>query len=168
MIEHSIRPIAITHANPFFWHSALRNKSDKVLRALSQSGGMLGFSLYPHHLKDKSKCTLESFCEMIARTAELTGIQNLGFGSDLCQDQPDSVLQWMRNGLWTRDTDYGEGSSKQAGFPAQPDWFSDNRGFETILEGLKKVGFSGEEVERIAGQNWLDFFEHSFAPRVGR
>ena len=33
-IEYSSRPIAITHANPAFWHPALRNKSDDVLRAL--------------------------------------------------------------------------------------------------------------------------------------
>lgn len=101
-IELSKRPIAITHANPSTWHPALRNKSEKVLKALAESGGMLGFSLYPHHLKDSSDCTLESFCEMIASTAEFMGVQHLGFGSDLCQDQPDSVVEWMRNGSWTR------------------------------------------------------------------
>ena len=61
---------------------ALRNKSDDVLKALAQSGGMLGFSIYPHHLKDKSACTLESFCEMVARTADLIGIDHIGIGSD--------------------------------------------------------------------------------------
>ena len=30
-IDYSSRPIAITHANPTFWHPALRNKSDEVL-----------------------------------------------------------------------------------------------------------------------------------------
>ena len=33
-IEISERPIAISHANPHFWHAARRNKSDEVLRAL--------------------------------------------------------------------------------------------------------------------------------------
>ena len=42
-IDISRRPIAITHANPHSWHPALRNKSDAVLKALAQSGGMLGF-----------------------------------------------------------------------------------------------------------------------------
>ena len=36
-IEYSSRPIAITHANPSFWHSALRNKSNGVLKALGES-----------------------------------------------------------------------------------------------------------------------------------
>ena len=89
-IEISERPIAITHANPAFWHPALRNKSDDVLRALGQSGGMLGLSLYPHHLKNKSDCTLECFCEMVLRLADVMGPEHIGIGSDLCQDQPDS------------------------------------------------------------------------------
>ena len=59
-IEISEQPIAITHANPLFG-AARRNKSNDVLRALGQTGGMLGFSMYPHHLKDKSDCTLASF-----------------------------------------------------------------------------------------------------------
>ena len=163
-IEISERPIAITHANPSFWFTALRNKSDDVLKALAESGGMLGFSMYPHHLKGKSDCLLEDFCSMIARTAEMIGVEHIGFGSDLCQDQPDSVVEWMRNGTWTQERDFGEGSAGQAGFPVQPEWFRDNRDFKNILNCLRKTGFSEDEVARIAGLNWLDFFEQSFDP----
>ena len=163
-IEISERPIAITHANPSFWFTALRNKSDDVLKALAESGGMLGFSMYPHHLKGKSDCLLEDFCSMIARTAEMIGVEHIGFGSDLCQDQPDSVVEWMRNGTWTKERDFGEGSAGQAGFPVQPEWFRDNRDFKNILNCLRKTGFSEDEVARIAGLNWLDFFEQSFDP----
>ena len=163
-IEISERPIAITHANPAFWFTALRNKSDDVLKALAESGGMLGFSMYPHHLKGKSDCLLEDFCSMIARTAEMIGVEHIGFGSDLCQDQPDSVVEWMRNGTWTKERDFGEGSAGQAGFPVQPEWFRDNRDFKNILNCLRKTGFSEDEVARIVGLNWLDFFEQSFDP----
>lgn len=164
-IEISQRPIAITHANPSFWFEALRNKSDTVLAALTASGGMLGFSMYPHHLKNKSDCSLADFCRMIARTAEKFGAQNIGFGSDLCQAQPDEVVEWMRNGDWSNETDYGEGSRSAAGFPAQPAWFRDNTGFKNILAGLKEAGFNKQEIAGIAGGNWLSFFEQSFSAR---
>ena len=163
-IEISERPIAITHANPTFWHPALRNKSDEVLKALGESGGMLGFSVYPHHLKDGSNCTLESFCTMIADTADLMGINSIGIGTDLCQNQPDSVVEWMRNGTWTNARDYGEGSASFAGFPDQPEWFRDNRDFANIESGLLSKGFSNEDVELVMGKNWLNFFEASFEP----
>ncbi len=163
-IEFSSRPIAITHANPHVWHPALRNKSHAVLSALTEAGGMFGFSLYPHHLKDGTDCTLDSFCHAIANAAATYGAQHLGIGSDLCQDQPDSIVEWMRNGRWSKVLDYGEGSAGNAGFPPQPDWFVDNRDFGNISEGLAKVGFDQAEIDGIMGRNWLNFYEQSFGP----
>ena len=75
-IEISQKPIAITHANPTFWFEAKRNKSTELLKVLSASGGMLGLSLYAHHLKGGTNCKIESFCEMVARTVEIMGINN--------------------------------------------------------------------------------------------
>lgn len=163
-IEISQRPIVITHANPAFWEPALRNKSDTVLKALGESGGMLGFSLYPHHLKDKGACTIQSFCDMVARTAELMGIEYIGIGSDLCQNQPDSVVEWMRNGRWTNNIDYGEGSASNAGFPDMPSWFEDNRHFGNVEKGLREAGFSEEDTAKVMGDNWLGFFDENFGP----
>lgn len=163
-IETSTRPIAITHANPTFWHAALRNKTDTVLKALGQSGGMIGLSLYPHHLKDGSHCTLESFCEMAAKLADLIGPEHIGIGSDLCRGQPDSVVEWMRTGRWSKEVDYGEGSRSNAGFPEQPQFFRTSADFPMLAGGLIKAGFAAEEADGIVGGNWLRFFETSFGP----
>jgi microsomal dipeptidase-like Zn-dependent dipeptidase len=127
---------------------------------------MLGFSLYPHHLKGKSDCSLTSFCDMIARTADLIGIDNLGLGSDLCQDHPDSVVEWMRAGRWTKNIDYGEGNPSDSGFPEMPDWFESNLDFPNIKNGLITHGFSEKDVAAIMGENWLSFFDNGFSPRA--
>ena len=158
-IELSEKPIAITHANPSFWYKALRNKSTDLLKVLAESKGMLGLSLYAHHLKDSTNCKLESFCEMAARTAEIMGVKNIGVGSDLCLNQPDNVVEWMRNGTWAKTKSYGEGSKSKPGFPKQPDWFIDARGFKNLETGLKKVGFNNEDVNRILGNNWYNFYK---------
>jgi len=158
-IELSEKPIAITHANPSFWHPAKRNKSNDLLKTLSQSGGVLGLSLYPHHLKDNSNCTLESFCEMVAKTAEIMEAKNIGIGSDLCLNQPDSVVEWMRNGTWSKSKNFGEGSRNKPGFPKQPNWFKDARGFSNLESGLKKAGFSQNETNGILGNNWYNFYK---------
>ena len=158
-IDISEKPIAITHANPTFWHTAKRNKSNDLLKTLGDSGGMLGLSLYAHHLKDGTNCTLESFCEMTAKTAEIIGTKNIGIGSDLCLNQPDSIVEWMRNGTWTRAKNYGEGSKDKPGFPKQPEWFIDARGFKKVELGLKKIGFSSEETNGILGNNWYNFYK---------
>jgi len=159
-IEFSEKPIAITHANPSFWHAAIRNKSNELLKTLGESGGMLGLSLYPHHLKGNTNCTLESFCEMTARTAEIINIKNIGIGSDLCLKQPDKIVEWMRNGTWSKSKNYGEGSKKKPGFPKQPEWFQDARGFKNLEIGLKKIGFSEDETNGILGNNWFNFYKN--------
>jgi microsomal dipeptidase-like Zn-dependent dipeptidase len=142
-IELSQRPIAVTHAN------------------LHETGGMLGFSLYPHHLRDGGDCRLDSFCAMVARAADIMGVGNLGIGSDLCQNQPDEVVQWMRRGKWTK-----EPQTERVVFPRQPQWFRSNRDFGNIAAGLAAVGFSQADIDAVMGENWLRFFERSFAPRV--
>lgn len=163
-VEHSARPITVSHANPAAWHKALRNKSDAVLRALAESGGMFGFSLYPHHLKGGRACTLDDFCTMIARTAERHGTRFLGIGTDLCLDQPDSVVEWMRSGRWTKGVDFGEGSAAAPGFPPMPGWFRDSRDFGNLRAGLRAAGFDAAEVDAIMGGNWARFFAESFGP----
>ncbi len=161
-IDHSSRPIAITHSNPAWWHDALRNKSDEVLCALTQSGGMLGFSIYPHHLAGGSACTQQSFCQMIDEAARRYGAAQLGIGTDLCQDQPDSVVEWMRVGRWSKVIDYGEGSVGNAGFPPMPGWFGGNRDFGNIRAGLEATSLTTEEIDGIMGGNWLRFYAASF------
>jgi membrane dipeptidase len=161
-IDISSRPVSITHANPSTWHKVARNKSDEVLKALAARGGMLGFSLYPHHLAGGSDCTLESFTAMVAGVADRIGIDHIGIGSDLCQNQPDSVVEWMRNGRWTKgQTNIGLG---KAVFPPQPTWFRDNRDYPLIREGLVARGFSAAEADQIMGRNWYSFFAASFGP----
>lgn len=157
-IELSSRPIAVTHANPSGWHPSPRNKSDAVLNALFQSGGMLGFSLYPNHLKGGAQCTLDDFCRMVGRTAEKYGIAHLGIGSDLCQQRPDSAVAWMRNGRWRKP----DASAAALRFPPPLAWFRDNRDFDDIAAGLRRCGFDEAEVAAIMGENWLRFFDQSF------
>ena len=159
-IESSEKPIAITHANPSFWYNAKRNKSSDLLKSLSDSGGILGLSLYPHHLKEDTNCTLDSFCEMVAKTAEIMNVNKIGIGSDLCLNQPDEVVEWMRNGTWSKSKNYGEGSKNKSGFPKQPVWFEDARGFKNLENGLKKIGFNQGEVEGILGNNWYNFYKN--------
>lgn len=163
-IDASSRPICISHANPNFAHPALRNKSDKVIKALTERGGMLGFSLYPFHLPNGSQCSLEDFCSMVATTADMVGIEHLGIGSDLCLNQPQAVLEWMRNGRWSKAMDYGEGSANNSGWPDSLPWFSGAAGMENIYNGLMRHGFNESEAGKIIGENWLNFLQQGLKP----
>ena len=160
-IEISERPIAISHANPSSWGGpAGRNKSDTVLRALAESGGVLGLSLYPNHMPDGSATTLESFCAMVARTVDLMGIEHVGLGSDLVQGHDDAVVNWMRNGLWRRGAD-----EPLHRWPEPVSWFRSNLDFPGIASGLRAHGFSAAETDAVMGGNWARFFRESFGSK---
>lgn len=158
-IDYSEQPVIISHANPSHFHPARRNKSNNVIDAIAANEGLMGFSLYPFHLKSGPDCTLEDFCDMVVWTAERLGVNRIGFGSDLCQNQPQSVLEWMRNGRWSKTTDYGEGSSGNAGWPDSLSWFKDNRDFPGIAQALSVRGFSDQEMAQIMGGNWIELLQ---------
>ena len=83
---------------------------------------------------------------------------------DRCQDQPDSIVEWMRVGRWTKKIDYGEGSASDAGFPPMPSWFTDNRDFDNIRNGLLETTLTSTQVDGIMGDNWYRFYADNFGP----
>ena len=103
---------------------------------------------------------------MIAKTIDLMGEDNVGIGTDLCQDQPDSVVEWMRVGRWTKSVDYGEGSVDNPGFPEMPNWFGGNLDFSNISIGLKNTGMDASMVSKVMGVNWYNFFSNSFGSKI--
>ena len=159
-IAASTRPVAVTHATPASWRAGRRQVSETLMRALAHSGGMLGLSLYPRHLRDGPATTLAAFCEMAARAAEIVGVAHLGIGSDLCQDQPDEAVVWMREGKWTRP----DPTQPRPTLPPQPGWFQDSRGFLNLADGLRAAGFAAADVEAVLGTNWQRFFRAAFRP----
>ena len=136
-IDHSTRPIAITHANPHWWHPALRNKSDAVLQGADRArrhAGLFGLSASPR--RTASACTLDSFCEMIAEAADRYGAQNLGHRH---RSVPGSARQHRgmdaRRALVQGDRLWRRLAPATPGFPPMPDWFHDNRDFGNIRDG---------------------------------
>ena len=136
--ELSERPIAITHANPHEWAPALRNKKRRCHPRCDRKRRHVRFFGLPASPEGQRPIAhWRAFCEMIARTAEKYGVEHLGIGTDLCQDQPDSVVEWMRVGRWSKQVDYGEGSAStiRVSHPCRTG-FVDNRDFGNIESGL--------------------------------
>jgi len=156
VVAFSKRPVTVTHANPHKWHRVPRNLNCDLLQAIYDTGGMVGFSLYPHHLNQGSRCTLTSFSEMVADMIRCYGTKMFGIGSDLCQDQPDKVVNWMRNGHWRKSP------VPSAAFPEPVGWFSDNSDFPGLAIGLRGAGLSEPEISGILGENWITFWEKGF------
>lgn len=160
-IATSTRPAAITHANPDWIYPTKRNKSPEILSALRDNGGVLGVCAYPH-LVNGPRTTLDEFCDMIVRTVDFMGIDQVGLGTDLTLNMSIDFLHWMRMGRWTHEIDYGAGSKENPSWPEWPSWFKTPADFPTIAMGLSKKGMTNEGVYKVMGGNWLRFFTDSF------
>lgn len=165
-IACSTRPVAITHANPSACFAHPRNKSEKVLRALAEHGGVLGLTVYPP-LIGGDRATLEDWTAMVARAVDTMGVEHVGIGSDASRKLTRSDLRWIRMGRWTHTMNFGASSTRKTSWPRWPGWFATPADFPNLADGLTRRGFGAEEVAAIVGGNWQRLFSEGFAPADG-
>ncbi len=82
----STRPVLATHANARAVTPALRNKSDDVLRAIADSGGVIGVSIYGPMCWDgdsRRPPSLDDFMRHLDHVVAMVGIDHVGIGTDL-------------------------------------------------------------------------------------
>lgn len=161
-IEASEKPIAVTHANADSLFPHKRNKTDDVLRALGETGGVIGCAAYRNITGDYYCKSIETWCEMVARTVEIAGIDSVAIGTDRSHNFTPPDYAWMRMGRWTRGIDYGAASAARPGKAPPPDWFLTLQDLDKIPNGLRSVGFSEEEVAKITHENWLRLYRATF------
>jgi membrane dipeptidase len=158
-IELSEAPVAITHGNPAAFvggavELAARNRSNEVLQALAERGGVIGLSTYPRLAPDGNDCTLARFCEMVAWTVELVGIEHVGIGTDLYLGHDPSILGWWRKGRWSREV-----AIPLSGLPVFPDWMQSPADFDNFATGLAQQGLTENEIHQVLGDNWIRLLE---------
>jgi len=82
--RHSDRPVFLTHAGARAVWEIARMKPDDVLRAVADSGGVIGMSAAPHTTlsHDHPQHTIESVMDHFRYIADLVGIEHVAFGPD--------------------------------------------------------------------------------------
>jgi len=85
VIEASDAPVFITHAGArAIWNSP-RMKSDKVLKACAEKGGVIGVCAAPNttlSAKNPNEHTIESVMEHLEYLIDLVGVDHVGLGPD--------------------------------------------------------------------------------------
>jgi membrane dipeptidase len=153
-IAHSKNPVAVTHANPTRWFVHRRNKSDEVLRALAERGGVVGLTPYPEFAGEV--LTTKRWAELVARTVEIVGVDHVGIGTDMARGWADFAghVRWVRAGRWMHPDE----SAPESLYPPFPDWLGAAAKFGNVTEALVENGFSRSETAAIMGGNWMRLF----------
>jgi len=119
------KPFVATHSNVRKLCSHKRNLNDKMINALSQSGGVAGINMFSCFLNDNCKAGLVDVIKHIEYICALTGPQHVGFGCDF------------------------DGIDKERSALSGPEALRD------VLESLLQLNYSEQDVMNIAGDNFL-------------
>lgn len=161
-VKFSKKPVAITHANADSLFPHKRNKTDDVLQALRDNGGVIGCATYRNITGDYFCSTPKAWAEMVAKTVDIAGIDHVAIGTDRSHNHEKKDYDWMRMGRWTRGIDYGAGAPGKPQKVPPADWFKSVSDLGLVLGGLKEVGFNAEEIEKISSGNWLRVYGEVF------
>ncbi len=157
-IEESELPIAISHANAKALCPSPRNKSDRVLKALAERGGVIGAAFWaPLAYSDpRQRPGTREFFAHVDYLVEHAGIDHVGIGSDIGEGESRAQYEAM----FTR----GGGTYPEV-TAVLGDWYDfDHRmieGLESsvvfpqVTEALLARGYKDEDIRKILGGNWL-------------
>lgn len=125
------KPVCATHCNArSLCLGKKRNLPDADLCEIASLGGVIGVTFVPYFLENNiSDVTIESIVNHIEYIAEKTSINSVGFGSDF-----DGVKDLPR------------------GITGAESWYR-------VIDSLENRGWSNEDINKIAGDNWRNFFK---------
>lgn len=126
----STKPIIATHSNVYEICNHQRNLKDNQIKAIANSGGMIGIVFYTDFLNNSKKSDVKDIIEHMKYVRELVGIDYIGFGSDFDGMKVEQTARMV------------EDISK----------------LNNIKKELKNQAFSSNEIEKIMWKNWYDFF----------
>jgi membrane dipeptidase len=157
-IEASSRPVAITHSGCRGVFDHPRSKTDAILRALANKGGVIGIYMMPF-LNAQGQPMAADLVRQIEYAVNVAGEDHVGIGSDL------SITPHVVNAEYeARHRRFVEGR-KQRGIaaPREEDYMfvkdlNTPRRLEMIADQLLSRGHSQARVEKIIGGNWMRLF----------
>ncbi|MDO9535137.1 MAG: dipeptidase [Bacillota bacterium] len=118
-------PVIISHANARKICNHHRNITDQQLRALKENGGVVGLTLYPPFIHEKTP-NLEMLLNHFEHIAEVAGINHLGIGTDF-----DGMEGKTLEGIY------------------------DVSSLHLLVEGLRSRGFKESDLNKILFENFL-------------
>jgi len=156
--RHSVKPVTANHTAARSIYDHPRGKTNEALKAIADTGGVIGVLAVPYFLSAEAVPTIEHMLDHIDYIAGLVGWQHVAIGTDWPMQAPDHVLARTLG---------GEEYRKQAGWSSlyrrdvtqRLVGFEDCRDLPNITRGLVKRGYNDEQIRGILGENALRVFE---------
>ncbi|WP_446045243.1 dipeptidase [Streptomyces olivaceus] len=155
-IEASAKPVAITHAGARSVWPTPRMKTDEVLKACAERGGVLGIEAAPHTTVsyDHRVHTIDAVMDHFTYAVELMGIEHVAFGPDSLYGDHAGFHRAISGGLGLSGMlDPGDVAYERVTHVDGMENPSEN--FRNITGWLVKHGYSDGEIQAVLGGNIL-------------
>ncbi len=130
IVKLATRPLIASHTGIRSVFEHWRNLDDEQLRAVAETGGVIGIMFQPHFLTNKFwRCSLDTVVAHIERCMEVAGEDHVALGSDF------------------------------DGFITTPDGLADVSGLPNLTQRLFDRGHSKDVLRKFLGENFLRVFD---------
>lgn len=159
-IAASRRPVIITHAGCAAVHRHQRNKSDALLQAVAEKGGVVGIYDLSYLGDYPANPSLDTYMQHLLHALNVCGEEHVGIGSDTNLLAPDTssagIAAWNR----AEETRKAEGvaAPEEGPLPYVRGLESETR-WRVIAAELSRRGYSQRVAEKVLGSN----FKRAFA-----
>jgi membrane dipeptidase len=151
----SKKPMVASHTTCAALHKHIRSKPDDVVRAIADTGGLVGICCIPQFLG--SKGDIAAFLDHIEYAAKNFGIDHVGIGTDVGYTSRNAGLEDKKvppraksrtrwEALWPAETFVTTPEARDS--LAWTNW-------PLFSVGLVQRGFSDEDIQKILGRNML-------------
>jgi membrane dipeptidase len=167
--RHSTRPVFLTHANANAVIKRPRNKSDEVLRAVAQTGGVIGCSIHAYLAwrgDPKQQPLLEDFVANVKYIGDLVGYEHVGIGTDFASvDTYEAVRHVMVMSRTKYAASGGDVSSvfgdvMETRYPVET---PNPSHFAQLTRALEEGGLSESQILGVLGGNFQRAFGQAWA-----
>ena len=154
-IAVSKRPPAFTHTMCKTIYDHVRAKSDGLLKAMSDKGGVTGIATLGYFIGPTPDTSLDDYLRQVDHAVKVAGIDHVGLASDYSIRGIEAIH--------TRESWYVPRltSFKPVYRVRWPPWIKEldpPERFRNIARGLARRGYRSTDIEKLLGANWLRYF----------
>jgi membrane dipeptidase len=153
----SSKPVLVTHAGCAAIHPHPRHKSDALLRALAQKGGVIGIYDLCYLTASPKQPDLDDYMAHMTHALDVCGEDHVGIGSDSAlapwDTSPAAMAAFQKN----EDARHKAGvAAPEEDRPLYVIGLNTPRRSEIIADALLKRGYSARVAEKVLGLNFTN------------
>ncbi|MEL1251586.1 dipeptidase [Aurantiacibacter gilvus] len=164
IIAASQRPVMISHAGCAAVHPHPRNRSDATLRAIADSGGLVGLYELPFLTPGSAQQGLADLMRHIEHALNVCGEDGVGIGSDGLMFGFDTSEESLQH--WNASIEARREAGVSAPGEGPPPFVTELNGphrMVRLAEELLRRGHRESVVEKVLGRNFLRVFAETWA-----